>query len=214
MKKYEIRYNDPDVCTLRATEEGEERFIEGYATVFNTRSKLIFENRQLFNEEIRPGSFAEVLGRGGLDVIFTFNHSKDIVLARTGSGTLQLQEDDKGLFYRARIDVSDSEAKNLWLRIKRGDLSENSFAFRVDESDYQWERAEDGTPIRVIHRISDLRDVSAVTYAAYPETSVNARELDDLSKDESEEDTIRTKEMEDLKLKTRIKIIQLKNKNQ
>jgi len=213
MKNYEVRYINSEQGSLRAAEEENKRFIEGYASVFNVRSKLILERGEVFYEEIKPGAFREVLERDGLDVIFTFNHSKNMVLARTISNTLQLKEDERGLFYRAEIDINDSEAKNLWLRIKRGDLQENSFAFRVDETDYRWESVDgDNIPLRKISKISDLRDVSAVTFAAYPETSVDARELAEINKDEEDEalKNIERKK-EEVLFKTRIKIIELKN---
>ena len=216
---FERRYFNSSDYSVRAVEdETGKRFLEGYASVFNVRSRLILENREIFYEEIKPGAYENVLQKSGLDVIFTFNHSRDRVLARTTSGTLKLAQDDKGLYFRAEIDPEVSDAKDLWHRVKRGDISENSFAFRVSEEDYEWSgRSEDGLPIRVIHNISDLRDVSSVTNAAYPETSVSARELSEIKGEEKEE--IETdqdkerKELESLKLKTRIKIIQLKNKD-
>lgn len=218
--KFERRYINSAEYGFRALENDGKHFIEGYASVFGVRSKLILENRDLFYEEINPGAFQRVLERDGLDVIFTFNHSKDVVLARTVSGTLALSQDDKGLFFRAEIDMNDSDAKNLWLRVKRGDIFENSFAFRVAEEDYRWSRIDgDNIPLRTIDNISDLRDVSAVTYAAYPETSVGARELAEIDKekeeeeDESQKDKDKEKERDLQILKTRIKIIQLKNNN-
>jgi len=211
--KFERRYFNSSEYAFRASEEEGKNFIEGYASRFNVRSKLILERGDLFYEEIKPGAFADVLDRDGLDVIFTFNHSKDLVLARTVSGTLSLSQDDKGLFFRAEIDMNDSDAKNLWYRIKRGDIFENSFAFRVDETDYRWDSLEgEDIPLRTISKIADLRDVSAVTFAAYPETSVDARELAEINKEEKDEALNNIeKERAQVALKTRIKIIQLKN---
>lgn len=208
--KFERRYFNSSEYAFRALEEDGKKFVEGYASVFGVRSKLILERGELFYEEINPGSFREILQREDLDVIFTFNHSKDIVLARSVSGTLQLSEDETGLFFRAEIDVDDTDAKNLWLRVKRGDIFENSFAFRVAEDDYSWSNTEDDIPLRTIDRISALRDVSAVVYGAYPQTSVSARELKEITGSEEEEDkTQKDKERE--KTLTKIKIIQIEN---
>ena len=180
--------------------------------MFGVRSKLILERGELFYEEINRGAFSEVLQRDGLDVIFTFNHDRDTVLARTVSGTLNLSEDDTGLFFRAEVDTEDTDAKNLWLRVKRGDIFENSFAFRVSEDDYRWSELDgEELPLRTIDNVSDLRDVSAVTYAAYPETSVDARELAEINKeDEDEPQEDKSKELDKLRMK--IKIIQIENK--
>jgi len=207
---FERRYFNSSEYGFRALENDGKHFIEGYASVFGVRSKLILERGELFYEEINPGAFTEVLNREGLDVIFTFNHNKDTVLARTVSGTLTLSQDDKGLFFRAEIDFNDTDAKNLWLRIKRGDIFENSFAFRVAENDYRWETIDGEIPLRIIDRVQDLRDVSAVTYAAYPETSVGARELADIYK-EKEEKTQKDIDLEREKIMMKIKIIQIEN---
>jgi len=214
---YEIRYFNSDENSFRAIENDGRKFLEGYASVYNVRSKLIFENGELFYEEIVPGAFRDVLQKEGLDVIFTFNHDRNKVLARTKSGTLKVSEDDKGLFFRADVDTEISDSKDLWLRVKRGDIFENSFAFAVSEKDYTWERGgEDGVPVRKISRITDLRDVSSVSFAAYPQTSVSARELEEIKKDPADinpQDILPERDNKDFeKLKLRIKIIELKNK--
>ncbi len=213
--KFERRYFNSDEYSFRAIEKDGKKFIEGYASVFGVRSKLILENGELFYEEINAGAFTEVLERDGLDVIFTFNHSKDAVVARTLSKTLELSQDDTGLFFRAEIQPEISDSINLWHRIKRGDIFETSFVFRVGENDYRWLPGEDGIPIRVIDRIQDLRDVSAVTYAAYPETTVSARDIEEAQgtdEDEDEDESDTDKNLEREKVMMKIKIIQIENK--
>jgi len=211
--KFERRYFNSNEYSFRAVEKDGNKYIEGYASVFGVRSKLILENGELFYEEINPGAFTEVLQRDGLDVIFNFNHNKDAVIARTTSGTLKLSEDEIGLAFRAEIQPEISDSKDLWYRIKRGDISENSFAFRVSENDYRWEPGEDEIPVRIIDRITDLRDVSSVTYAAYPETELTARDLKEAQGIEEEEeiDITQKDSLEREQLKYKIKIIQLKN---
>ena len=107
------------------------------------------------------------------DVYLTFNHSKDTILARTINNTLQLKDDEKGLFFRATLNQT-STSKDLYIMVERGDVFENSFAFTVDEGQ-KWSRSAEGVPLRRISRISNLFDVSVVTKAAYPQTSVWAR---------------------------------------
>lgn len=209
----ETRYFKSDDYAFRALQEEDGRkFIEGYASVFNVRSKLILDKDQLFYEEIVPGAFTEVLNREGLDVIFTFNHSKDVVLARTISGTLSLSQDERGLFFRAQIDPNVSAANDLWFQINRRDISENSFRFRVTRDDYSWlPPDENGIPTRMIKNVRDLIDVSAVTYASYPETEVEARELQEII-DSKEKEEISDPNIEVEKIRTKIRIIQIENK--
>lgn len=138
---------------------GEDMVVEGYAAVFNSTTDLGH-----FKERIAPGAFADVLDD---DVRFLVNHD-GVPLARTSNGTMTLKEDDKGLYYRAVL--SDTQAgRDLHTMIKRGDISQSSFAFTIGDETID----EDG--VRVIERVSRLIDTSAVTYPAYEAASVYAR---------------------------------------
>jgi len=138
---------------------GEDMVVEGYAAVFNSTTDLGH-----FKERIAPGAFSDVLDD---DVRFLVNHD-GVPLARTSNGTMTLKEDDKGLYYRAVL--SDTQAgRDLYTMIKRGDISQSSFAFTIGDETID----EDG--VRVIERVSRLIDTSAVTYPAYEAASVYAR---------------------------------------
>lgn len=171
-----------DEISFRAIEEddpstGERvRFIEGYAAVFNSRSKLIMEFGELFYEEIEPGAFRDVLESPELDVYLTFNHSRDYIIGRTKSGTLILREDETGLWFKAQMPETQV-GHDTWELVKRGDLFENSFAFSVDNEGFRWTETEDDIPLRIITNVRRLVDVSVVTHGAYSDTSVAARQL-------------------------------------
>jgi HK97 family phage prohead protease len=104
-----------------------------------------------------------------------FNHDANFVLGRSTSGTLRLIEDDKGLRYD--VDVPDTTwARDLMVSVKRGDVSQSSFAFEVTEE--EWDYGKRGEmPMRTIKSVR-LYDVSPVTYPAYSATSVSARSLE------------------------------------
>ena len=171
----------------RAVEEDGKRFIEGYAAVFSSRSKLIMEMGELFYEEVERGAFADILVDPELDVILNFNHSRDLVMARTTNGTLTLSEDDAGLFFRAEIpDVT--YANDTYELVKNGTFFENSFAFLVDSDGFRWATTDEDVPLRIISKVRKLIDVSIVTYGAYPETSVEARDLPNFKDEVEEED--------------------------
>jgi HK97 family phage prohead protease len=92
-------------------------------------------------------------------------------MGRTTSGTLRLSVDDKGLRYE--VDIPDTTAgRDLLVSLKRGDITQSSFAFIVEED--SWDQGEKGA-IRTIKKVSRLYDVSAVTYPAYEEASVGLR---------------------------------------
>jgi HK97 family phage prohead protease len=144
--------------------EPESRKVEGYALVFD--------------KETRLGWFTEKIDRNALDgadmadVRALFNHDANIVLARTVSKTLTLEVDDKGLKYS--FDMPNTTAGNDLLElIRRGDVSQSSFAFTVKEQ--QWIERSGEEDMRVITKIDALYDVSPVTYPAYADTTVAAR---------------------------------------
>jgi HK97 family phage prohead protease len=107
-----------------------------------------------------------------------------MLLARTGSGTLTLSVDERGLRYE--FDAPNTTAGNDLLEmLKRGDVSQSSFAFTV--KDEKWDEVKAEMPIRTITKVKRLYDVSPVTYPAYPDTTVAKRSLDAAKKQEQPE---------------------------
>lgn len=156
----------------------DSRTVEGYAVVFNSQSEDLG-----FYETINPAAITEeVLMRS--DVFCLFNHDQDKVLARSkyGTGSLQLQLDERGLKYTftaPNTDIGDSLLEYL----RRGDIDSSSFAFTVstDEGSEVWTTGTDGRQYREILKIDELHDVSPVWNPAYSSTSVSQRTLDKLN---------------------------------
>ena len=154
--------------TIELREDDGEQRISGYAAVFNKLS----ENLGGFREQIQPGAFDKVMGD---DVRALFNHEPHLILGRTTADTLQLEIDDHGLRYR--IDPPDTQyARDLVKSIERKDVTQSSFAFWVEDD--SWDEDDDGRLIRTIKQFRRLYDISPVTYPAYPDTSVAARNCD------------------------------------
>lgn len=155
----------------RATDEFA---LVGYAAVFNNLSK----NLGGFRETIRPGAFARSL-QAKADVKCLFNHSADKILGRTKSGTLALKEDSKGLHYRVQLDRQNSQHRDLYAAVQRGDIDECSFAFTVAKGGQIWAEGIDpetgeNCDMRTLTDV-DLLDVSPVTFPAYDNTALSAR---------------------------------------
>lgn len=156
----------------------DSRIVEGYAVVFNSQSEDLG-----FYETINPSAITEdVLKRS--DVFCLFNHDQDKVLARSknGTGSLQLQLDERGLKYTftaPNTDLGDEILEYL----RRGDIDSSSFAFTVstDEGSEVWTTGTDGRQYREILKIDELHDVSPVWNPAYSSTSVSQRTLDKLN---------------------------------
>jgi HK97 family phage prohead protease len=150
-------------------------FIEGYAAVFNKDYVLYEDSAYLVKETIAPGAFMSVMQN---DVRCLFNHTPDHVLGRTSNDTLTMREDATGLFYTNLMNTETRIGKDVYLFVKRGDVTGCSFAFIVDESEWTEVEVNGRTEItRTIKKLSRLYDVGPVTYPAYDETTVDAREL-------------------------------------
>jgi HK97 family phage prohead protease len=154
---------------------GDEFALVGYATLYNNLS----HNLGGFLEIIMPGAFSRTLKDAELDCKCLFNHDPSKILGRTKSGTLTLSEDARGLKYRCELDPNNSDHKNLYSAIKRGDISECSFSFRVPDGGQQWTEGIDpdsgeACPLRMLTDVN-LLDVSPVCFPAYPNTAVSAR---------------------------------------
>lgn len=175
MKK-EKEYRVLQIKELRILRDSEgEPTISGYAAVFNKLS----EDLGGFREKIEPGAFKGAIKSS--DARALFNHNPDYVLGRQSNKTLRLKEDDKGLFMEVDPPGTQLIRDLVITPIERGDIREQSFGFIV-ESD-KWEGLDDTNsrskePLRTILKVSELFDVSPVTYAAYHDTKVAVRSLE------------------------------------
>ena len=149
--------------------DGDDMTLEGYAAVYNSETDLGH-----FREVIRPGAFDDVLDN---DVRALINHDPNLILGRTTNGTLELSVDERGLKYRVKLG-DQQYAKDFYESVKRGDISQSSFAFTIDKQSWNEERT-----VRSVDKVRQLLDVSPVTYPAYAAATVQARdqqlELDD-----------------------------------
>ena len=152
-----------------AESEGGGSVIEGHAAVFDSWSETlggIFP----FKEIVRKGAFNESIGKD--DIRALFNHDPNYVLGRNRAGTLELVEDEIGL--RVRITPPETSwAKDIQTSIKRGDITQMSIGFIVEED--KWS-TRDGMDVREIRKVQ-LFDVSPVTFPAYTATDVGVRAM-------------------------------------
>lgn len=140
----------------------------------------------VFDSRTDIGYFDEIIEKGALDkadlkdVRFLVNHDlSKIPLARSRNNnensTMRLKKTDKGLEVEIDLDAdNNSEARNLYSAITRGDISGMSFMFGIDGE--EWENLESEHPTRRIKSISTVVEVSAVTFPAYEATEIYARD--------------------------------------
>lgn len=152
---------------MRADEE--QHTLSGYFAVFGPEYRM----SSMVAERLDPHAFDDTL-QIQPDVRCLWNHNADIVLGRTGNGTLSLRVDEHGLFGEVAINPEDSDAMNALARIRRGDVSQCSFGFEVLEE----EKVNRGNDVLFELKKVRLWEVSPVAFPAYKETSVSARNDD------------------------------------
>ena len=171
----------------------------------------------LYNSLTNVGCFDEIIDVGALDgtdlndVRFLVNHNTSMIpLARSRNNnensTMQMIVDDGGMNIRVNLDTeNNSDAKNLYSAIQRGDIDGMSFMFTVDAD--EWKNLESNHPTRHIKKIGKVFEVSAVTFPAYPETSISARNAQTLDNVRALLDSTKNvnDEIEVLRMKTIIK---------
>lgn len=166
IKEVDIKQTRDIKNKLETREEQGELYLEGYFAVFNSETELwagAFE-------EIDQHAFDNTLSN---DIRALINHDTTLVLGRNKANTLELKVDSYGLWGKIRINQNDTDAMNLYQRVKRGDISGNSIGFNIINEETQFR--EDGT-IKWILKEIDLHEVSVVTFPAYKNTQIQARQ--------------------------------------
>lgn len=147
---------------IRAENNDTEKMeIKGYAAVFNSP-----ETYDGYTELIAPTAFDEA---DMSDVVLRYNHEDTfMVLARTRNKSLDLDVDDKGLMIDAVLQNDITDHVNIYNAIKSGLIDKQSFAFTVEEDNYDYD-----TDTRTITKIGKLFDVSVVDQPFYNGTDVS-----------------------------------------
>lgn len=166
MENKVVRFYQCEVRSANDEEHGD--YIEGSPIVFRAITDI--------------GYFDEVIDDGALDnadlrdvPLFVNHNSEMIPLARSrrnnSNSTMQLIPTENGMNFRANLDTeNNSTARELKSAVDRGDIDGMSFAFSVDTD--EWENLDSDHPTRHIKSISKVYEISAVTFPAYPQTSI------------------------------------------
>lgn len=146
-------------------EQDGQKVIAGYFVVFNSETELWPGAYESISEE----AFDNTLGN---DIRALTNHDATLVLGRNKSGTLKLSKDSRGLWGEISINEKDTDALNLYERVRRGDVDQCSFGFNILDEETEWR--DDGTVKWTLKKV-DLHEVSVCTFPAYEDTGVQAR---------------------------------------
>lgn len=163
---FEIQAND---------DEEKGKFIEGRAIVFDETTDLGWYSEKIDRDALKDTDLK--------DVRLLVNHNTDMIpLARSRNNnensTLQMSVDEEGMKIRANLDTeNNADARSLYSATERGDISGMSFMFTVDAD--KWDDIDTEHPTRTVLGIRKVFEVSAVTFPAYEQTTLEARGLAD-----------------------------------
>lgn len=152
--------------------------IEGYFAVFDS----VYNIAPGMSESIAAGAFDGTLSG---DIRALVNHDTTLVLGRTAAHTLELRQDEHGLWGSISINPKDGDAMNLYERVRRGDVNQCSFGFDVTDEESS---ISDNGDVHWTIKAVKLYEVSCCTFPAYETTNISARA--------SERDAIRGRERE------------------
>lgn len=196
MKDIELRFID---FKLEDSSD-DELTVSGYVNEVGKLSHLLSSGRKSFRERIMPGAFSKSLSVNS-EVHFLAEHDSKKILASTRNSSLELKEDEKGLFMKATISPT-TYGKDYHTLIKDGILRNMSFGFGVLKD--KWTKLTDGTYTRDITDLI-LYEVSVVTNPAYPQSTISARGLNlieevDIPDEVMEENTMSENNKEEVKV--------------
>lgn len=150
---------------LREQAEGGDMIVVGQPVIFGVETVLWEYDGIQYKEVIDSRALDEAKMD---DVVLNIDHEGKPA-AKTKNGTLKLFLRHDGLYMEADLS-KNTTGRELYEDIRNGFYDKMSFAFKVREDSYDRE-----THTRTILKIERIYDVSAVTWAAYEQTSLSAR---------------------------------------
>lgn len=155
---------------IRVESRGLTKLIRGYPIVFNRLS----EDLGGFRERIAPEAMDRTL-KEGTDLRALVDHDSSKILGRLSAGTLRIEKDQYGV--AIELTPPDTTAgHDIVESINRRDVTGGSFAFMPMGEAESWWDFKTNPPTRTIHDMR-VREVSIVTFPAYPQTALALRSL-------------------------------------
>ncbi|WP_338714132.1 phage major capsid protein [Lactiplantibacillus plantarum] len=183
--------------TLQATKNNQID-VRSLPTNFKTRDvqddqgntqHVISGSAVVFNQQSSPMPFVEVISDQAFngvdlsDVKLLYSHDFGNILARTDSGTLQLDLNSNGLDFTATLPDTQL-GHDVYTDIINGNLKGMSFGFTIEDDSWS---VENGIQVHTINQIGVIAEISITSLPAYTETSLMVqRSLDKIATQSSE----------------------------
>lgn len=154
-------------------EHGKPPRLEGYAV----RYGLLSDNPMIgdpvyVKEKILPGAFRKSIESNDIRMYVDHNHTTEKLLGRKKAGTLQLHEDETGVFFNC-VPPDTISGRDLITQIKTGNVSHMSFGYHPIPSKERWGK-EGNFQVRNVEE-GDLFEISAVDIPVWESSSVVVR---------------------------------------
>ena len=166
-EKMKQKRNFSSEIELKRAEEIENQgIVEGYFIKYNTPAEY---GRDGYFEQIDSNALTETLARNK-DIKCFYNHNYDLILGRQSNNTLTLTNDEIGLFGSCKLNLNDSQARDIFERVKRGDITGCSFGAYIEDEDFN-----SNNNTFTVKKV-DLIEVSVCPMPFYDSTTMEARD--------------------------------------
>jgi HK97 family phage prohead protease len=145
---------------IKTEEIGEEKgLFSGYGSIFN--------NKDLGNDVVLAGAFAQSIGRKGAKAVkLLYQHKQDEPIGVFD----EIIEDQKGLKVKGRLAMGTQRGREVYELMKMGAIDGLSIGYRVDDKGYEYDKRRRRRMLKSV----DLMEISAVTFPMNPRARIQA----------------------------------------
>jgi hypothetical protein len=159
----EVKFEDGELDVkfeIKTEEIDEEKgMFSGYGSIFN--------NKDLGNDVVLAGAFAQSIGRKGAKAIkLLYQHKQDEPIGVFD----EIIEDQKGLKVKGRLAMGTQRGREVYELMKMGAIDGLSIGYRVDDKGYDYDKRRRRRMLKSV----DLMEISAVTFPMNPKARIQA----------------------------------------
>lgn len=132
-----------------------------------------------FYEYIDKGAATKALKKSDIRGLYGHNSDSLLPLGRQSAKTLKAKESDDGVSIEIDPPKRNPFVDALIESIERGDIREMSFGFSIAKDEWTYPKNSKELPVRHILEFEQIYDVSYVAFAAYNDTSVALRKMEE-----------------------------------
>lgn len=159
----DVKYEDGELDVkfeIKTEEIDEEKgLFSGYGSIFN--------NKDLGNDVVMAGAFAQSIGKKGAKAIkLLYQHKQDEPIGVFD----EIIEDQKGLKVKGRLAMGTQRGREVYELMKMGAIDGLSIGYRVDDKGYDYDKRRRRRMLKSV----DLMEISAVTFPMNPKARIQA----------------------------------------